>query len=155
VSPSINFDYEIEDLITIEPFVGLTYNYTGYNLQQNLNEEFVNYEWGLNATTYWPKNIVLGNDLNFTKLGNVSSDFDSSFLLWNVSLGYTFAKDKAVVKIKAYDLLDQNINTRRQTGNDFIQDTDQLILQRYFMLSFTYKFSKFGGKDPNKNNGFR
>ncbi len=155
VSPSVDFNYEIEDLVSIEPYIGLTYNFTGYNLQQNLNEEFVNYDFGLNATTYWPKNLVFGNDISFTKLGNVSADFDSSFLLWNASLGYTFAKDKAIVKIKAYDLLDQNINTRRQTGNDFIQDTDQLILQRYFMLSFTYKFSKFGGKDPNKKNRFR
>lgn len=154
ISPSINFNYEIEDLLSIEPFLGLTYNHTGYNLQQNRNEEFVNYDFGLSTTTYWPKNVVLGNDITFNKLGNISSDFDSTFLLWNLSLGYTFAKERAIVKLKAYDLLDQNINTRRQTGDDFIQDTDQLILQRYFMLSFTYKFSKFGGKDPNKSKQF-
>ena len=80
--------------------------------------------------------------------------FDSDFWLWNVSLGYTFADEKAIVKFKVYDLLDQNINTRRTTGDDFIQDTDQLILERYFKLSFTYKFSKFGGKDPSKSRRF-
>jgi hypothetical protein len=66
-----------------------------------------------------------------------------------MSLGYQFLKDNATLKFKVYDLLDQNIGTRRQTGDDFVQDTDQLILERYFMLSFTYKISKFGGKDPN------
>lgn len=149
-SPSIDFNYEIEELIDIEPVFGITHNITTYNLQQSLNEEFTNLDFGIELTTYWPKNVVFGNDVNFTKLGNVSSDFDSDFWLWNMSLGYTFADEKAIVKFKIYDLLDQNINTRRTTGDDFIQNTNQLILEQYFMLSFTYKFSKFGGKDPNK-----
>jgi hypothetical protein len=53
--------------------------------------------------------------------------------------------------VKVFDLLDQNVATRRFTGDDFIQDTQELVLQQYFMLSFTYKFSKFGGKDPNQS----
>jgi len=149
-SPSIDFDYQIEDLINIEPQFGITHNITTYNLQQSLDEKFTNLDFGLELTTYWPKNLVFGNDITYTKLGNISSDFDSDFWLWNISLGYTFAKEKAIVKFKVFDLLDQNINTRRTTGDDFIQDTNQLILEQYFMLSFTYKFSKFGGKDPNK-----
>lgn len=154
VSPSVSMNYGLEDLFSIEPELGLSYNFTNYNLQQSRDEEFVNLNFGLNTTTYWPKNVVWGNDITFTRLGNVSSDFESSFWLWNVSLGYTFADEKAIVKFQVYDLLDQNIDTRRQTGDDFIQDTNQLILTQYFMLSFTYKFSKFGGKDPNKKGGF-
>jgi len=153
-TPSIDFRYEIEDLINIEPEFGITHNITTYNLQQSLDEEFTNLNFGMELTTYWPKNVTFGNDINFTKLGNVSSDFDSDYLLWNVSLGYTFADEKAIVKLKAYDLLDQNINTRRATGDDFIQDTNQLILEQYFMLSFTYKFSKFGGKDSSRSRRF-
>lgn len=154
VSPSVNMNYGIEDLFSIEPELGLSYNFTNYNLQQSRDEEFVNLNFGLNTTTYWPKNVIWGNDITFTRLGNISSDFESSFWLWNVSLGYTFADEKAIVKFQVYDLLDQNIDTRRQTGDDFIQDTNQLILTQYFMLSFTYKFSKFGGKDPNKKGRF-
>lgn len=153
-SPSVDLNYEIEDLIDVEPRFGITHNITTYNLQQSLDEKFTNLDFGLELTTYWPKNVVFGNNISYTQLGNVSSDFDSDFWLWNVSLGYTFADEKAIVKFKVYDLLDQNINTRRTTGDDFIQDTDQLILERYFMLSFTYKFSKFGGKDPSKSRRF-
>ena len=71
------------------------------------------------------------------------------------SLGYKFLKDKATVKLKAYDILNQIIDTRRSITQDFVADTSSLVLQQYFMLSFTYKLSKFGGKDPNDNdNGF-
>jgi hypothetical protein len=154
VSPSIDISYEIDELLEITPELGLSYNFTTYNLQQTRNEEFVNYNLGLNTTSYWPKNVTWGNDITYTSLGNVSDDFDSTFLMWNMSLGYTFAEEKAILKVTVYDLLDQNINTRRTTGDDFIQDTNQLILTRYFMLGFTYKFSKFGGKDPNKDRRF-
>jgi hypothetical protein len=67
------------------------------------------------------------------------------------SLGYKFAGDKAIVKVTAYDILDQVISTRRVATQDYVLDTSDLVLQQYFMASFTYKFSKFGGTDPNKD----
>lgn len=149
VSPYLGVTYEKDQVITLNPGFGLDYNLRNYNINANRNEEFTNLNFSLQATTYWPKNVVFGNDLTYFKFGNVAADFRSTSLQWNMSLGYQFAKDNATLKFKVYDLLDQNIGTRRQTGDDFVQDTDQLILQRYFMLSFTYKFSKFGGKDPN------
>ena len=152
ISPSLNFYYELEDMFTLDPSFDISYNLTQYNLNQNQNQEFINYNFGLEAVTYWPENVIFGNDITFTQFGNVNPDFDNTSWLWNVSLGYTFADDRAIVKVKAYDLLNQNINTQRQTGDDFIQDTQQLILRQYFMLSFTYKFKKFGGKDPNRKN---
>ena len=47
-------------------------------------------------------------------------------------------------------MLNQNIDTRRTIGDDFIQDTSNLILTQYAMLSFTYKLDKFGGANPNE-----
>lgn len=152
ISPSLNFYYELEDMFTLDPSFDISYNLTQYNLNQNQNQEFINYNFGLEAVTYWPENVIFGNDITFTQFGNVNQGFDNTSWLWNVSLGYTFADDRAIVKVKAYDLLNQNINTQRQTGDDFIQDTQQLILRQYFILSFTYKFKKFGGKDPNRKN---
>ncbi|MFO7744467.1 MAG: outer membrane beta-barrel protein [Psychroflexus sp.] len=154
VSPYLGVTYEKDEVITLNPGFGLDYNLRNYNINANRNEEFTNLNFSLEATTYWPKNVVFGNDITYFKYGNVAADFRSTSLQWNMSLGYQFAKDNATLKFKVYDLLDENIGTRRQTGDDFVQDTDQLILERYFMLSFTYKFSKFGGKDPNSKRRF-
>lgn len=43
---------------------------------------------------------------------------------------------KGNLKLIAYDLLDQNINTRRTATEDYIQDTQGTVLKRYFMASF-------------------
>ena len=87
----------------------------------------------------------------YVRYGNVSPGFDNDSFVVIGSLGYKFAKDKAIVKLKAYDIFDQVIGTRRIATDDYVLDRSSLVLTRYFMLSFTYKFSKFGGADPNKN----
>ena len=64
-------------------------------------------------------------------------------------------KKKANLKVSAFDILNQNINTRRRTVEDFIQDFQSTVLRRYFMLGFTYKFDQFGGKKSNsRRTGF-
>jgi len=148
ISPGLRFTYEIPDLISLQPKVQFNYNNTVYDIFSNRNEDFTNTEIGLEATLFWPKNIIFGSDFTYFNYGNVSDAFESTSLFWNLSLGYQFLDEKATLKIKVYDVLDQNISTRRNTGDDFIQDTDQLILQRYAMLSFTYKLENFGGKKP-------
>ncbi|MCH8535370.1 MAG: outer membrane beta-barrel protein [Flavobacteriaceae bacterium] len=155
VSPSVSFTYERPDVFQINPKVQLNYNNTAYDIFSNRNEDFTNTELGLQSTLFWPKNFTFGNDLSYYRFGNVSDAFDSTSLMWNMSLGYQFLDDRATLKLIVYDLLKQNIATRRVTGEDFIQDVNQLILQRYAMLSFTYKFSRFGGMDgaPNTNKG--
>ena len=73
----------------------------------------------------------------------------------HLSLGLDIFKKKATIKVLAYDLLNQNTNVRRTTGEDFIQDFQGTVLQRYFMGSFTYKFDQFGGKKDRGSRFYR
>ena len=66
--------------------------------------------------------------------------------MWNASLGVKILKDKGLLKLKVFDLLNQNTSVSRYSNNDFISDTENLVLKQYFMLSFTYKVNKIGGK---------
>ncbi|SKB84675.1 CarboxypepD_reg-like domain-containing protein [Salegentibacter holothuriorum] len=145
VSPSIRLTYGIEELFDLNPSYELTYNSTKYDINANRNEDFINHRIGFEATSYWPKNVVFGNDISYNYFGNVSPGFDNTSLLWNMSLGYQFLNDDATLKVTVFDVLDQNIDTRRTIGDDFIQDSSSLILTQYAMLSFTYKLSNFGG----------
>lgn len=151
--PSASFTWAIEEYFSFNPGYQLSFTDTRYDINSNRNENFINHSISLEATTFWPKNVVLGNDISYNYFGNVSPGFDNTAFLWNVSLGYKFLKDNATLKLKVYDMLNENVNTQRIVGNDFVQDTQNLILRRYAMLSFTYKISKFGGKDPNEGRG--
>ncbi len=153
IRPSANFTYGIEDYFSFNPGYQLAYTESNYDINAERNESFTNHTFSLEATTFWPKNVVFGNDVSFTYFGNLSEGFDKTALLYNISLGYKFLKDNATLKVKVYDLLNENVASQRIAGDDFIQDTESLILRRYAMLSFTYKISKFGGKDPNARSG--
>ena len=151
ISPGIQLTYSIDELLDINPRYNLNYNDVTYNISSGRDQNYINQTLSLETTTYWPRNVVFGNDISYNKYGNVSPGFDDTSLLWNMSLGYQFLKDNATLKVKVYDLLDQNVDTRRLIGDDYVQDVNNLVLQRYGMLSFTYKFSSFGGgKGPKQ-----
>ena len=153
ISPSIRLGYNYDDKVEINPRYELSYNLSNYDISNGREEEYLNHTVALEATSYWPENVVYGNDIAFTSYGSVAPGFDPTSLLWNMSLGYKFLDDNATLKVKVYDLLNENVSTRRIIGEDHVQDVQELILEQYFMLSFTYKISKFSGKDPNRRGG--
>ncbi|MFD2696559.1 outer membrane beta-barrel protein [Mesonia sediminis] len=144
LSPSIKLDVDFTDILQLTPYYELNLRNAKYSLPTRNNERFVNHEIGVEVTSFWPKNLIFGNDIAYQRLGNVSPGFTNNFILWNMSLGYQFFDEKATFKVKVFDVLDQNIATRRQTGEDFIQDTQELVLERYLMFSLTFKLDKFG-----------
>lgn len=153
-SPRITTNFNFNELIEIEPGYSLSFNSTKYNIDTFDDISFTSHNAELKTTAYWPKNIIWGNDIRYNYNGNVGADFDKDALFWNMSLGVQLFKQQTTLKVLAYDLLNQNINTRRSTGQDFIQDNQGTVLQRYFMLSFTYKFDQFGGKKSREGNRF-
>jgi len=50
-------------------------------------------------------------------------------------------------------VLKQNKSISRSVTETYIEDVQSQVLQRYFMLTFTYKLKNFG-KAPVRNNNF-
>ncbi len=146
ITPRISTTFNYLELIEIEPGYDISYNNTKYNIDRLDDVEFISHTATFRTTTYWPENVVWGNDINYNYNGNVSDEFDKDALFWNMSLGYQFFKKKATFKVLAYDLLNQNNNVRRTTGADYIQDYQSTVLTQYFMASLSFKFDQFGGK---------
>ena len=86
----------------------------------------------------------------------LSQNYNQDYILWNCALGYKFLKDhKGDIRLSVFDVLNQNKNIQRSVSNTYIQDTQTNVLQRYFMLIFTYNL-KVSKKNipptPPKNN---
>ncbi len=145
ISPRISTAFNYKELIGIEPEYGIVFGSASYNLAGMDNVDYVSHNAKLRTTTYWPKNLIWGNDVTYSYNGNVGPGFDKDAIFWNMSLGVELFKKSTNLKVLAYDLLNQNINTRRTTGDDYIQDFQGTVLQRFFMLNLTNKFDQFGG----------
>lgn len=147
LSPSLELNYNYKEIVELVPSYGVNWNRVLYDIDTFEDATFVSHQLGLRTTTFWPKNLVFGNDLTYSYNPNVGGAFDSSAALWNVSLGLKMLKDRGLLKLKAYDILNQRINTARTVTADYIQDFQSNVLQRYLMLSFTYKVNQIGGKN--------
>lgn len=152
--PRISTSFNYKELLEIEPEYTLSFGSAKYNVSELADVNYISHTAKLKTTTYWPQNIIWGNDVSYNYNGNVGSAFDKDALFWNMSLGVQFFKKNVTLKVLAYDLLNQNINTRRSSGQDFIQDFQGTVLQRYFMCSVTFKFDQFGG-EKSKGGGIR
>src|SRR5690606_23525055 len=155
ISPSGSFTWEYGELLTVEPSYNFNYNesrYTNYSIDKTSN---FRHTFKILTTSYWPKNIVFGNDFGYTYNSNIADGFRKSFWLWNSSIGYNFMKDKMTFKVKVYDLLDQNVGTMRTITDSYIQDVENTVLKRYVMFSLSCKLDKFGGKGGPEGPGGR
>ena len=60
----------------------------------------------------------------------------------------------ATIALEGKDLLNQHQSIMRTETAQAVTDTENYILGRYAMLTFTYKFTTFaGGKTPTVNSG--
>ncbi len=146
IDPDVEFTWSIEELITVTPSYTFEYNKTSFTNYFIDETDFFRHNAKMEITTYWPKKVVFGSDFGYTYNSNIADGFKKDFYLWNLSLGYQFYEDKFTAKVKMYDVLNQNIGTRRTVSPTGITDTEDTVLQQYLMFSLSYKLEKFGGK---------
>ncbi len=60
-------------------------------------------------------------------------------------VGKKFQKEqKGELKFSVFDLLKQNKSISRTVTETYVEDIQSQVLQRYFLLTFTYKLKNFG-----------
>ncbi|MDR7209492.1 outer membrane beta-barrel protein [Flavobacterium piscis] len=143
VSPKVNVTYEYGDLLIISPSYDLSYNETKYENSSRDATSNVIHRINLQTTSYWPQNLIFGNDFGYTYNSNISSNFKKDFYLWNTSLSYGFFDKKVYAKVKVYDVLNQNLSATRTISATSIRDEENTVLKRYVMFSLSYKIGNF------------
>jgi hypothetical protein len=98
--------------------------------------------------------ITIRNDFLHEYYSGFSDDFDSNFVLWNLSVGKRVFKDqKGEVSIVAYDILKQNNSLSRNVTEVYVEDVQTNVLQQYFLFKFSYNLRNFDVPVPE--DGFR
>lgn len=147
VTPRVYFSYDYGELLTIAPSYNLSYNESRYSNSSLDASSNVVHRINIQTTNYWPKNWIFGNDFGYTYNSNISNDFKKDFYLWNTSLSYSFFDKKMSIKVKVYDILNQNLSATRTISPTTIRDEQNTVLKRYAMFSLAYKLGSFSGKE--------
>lgn len=113
-------------------------------LQTSLNSRFTNQNSRFRIQVQPWKGLVLQTDINHQLFKGLSGGFNNNFLLWNAGIGYKFLKKKAAeIRFTAFDLLKQNNSLNRNITETYYEDVQTNVLQRYYMLTFTYNLRAF------------
>jgi hypothetical protein len=151
LTPNFGYQFSLDTTIDIHLTARVNINQAKYSLQPQLNNRFFQQVYGLDITNFLPKGFVLNNTLDYTINTGRADGFNTSVPFWNISLAKSFLKHKkGELKFTVLDVLNQNIGVNRTANQNFIQDTRYNVLQRYFLLSFSYRLNKSaGGNGPN------
>lgn len=133
-----------KEILDISLGAEVSHNISRYSVSTDFNQTFFN-------QTYYADLQV-----NFAKSWAIESVFDvdiysaESFAgaqiipVWKASLSKFILEERGEFKFFAGDLLNQNIRINRSSSFNYIQEQKVRSLGRYFLVSFTWKISKFG-----------
>ncbi|WP_397361926.1 outer membrane beta-barrel protein [Olleya sp. R77988] len=152
-TPNFGVDYTMKDVFEFKPRYRVTFTKNKYDLESFEDRNFTSHYVDFRTAFFLPKNFEWRNDITYNYNPNIADGFQKSEWFWNASVAYSVLKDKGLLTLKVYDLLNQNTNARRTATQDFIEDKQSTVLKQYFMLNFSWKFNSLGSKGETGNGG--
>lgn len=128
------------------------------SVQDRANRNVHTYGGTAYATYNAPFGLVLSSDLNYAATSGYSEGYDSRTWMWNASIGYQFLSGRnATISLKAYDILGQRSNIRRNVTANYIEDSRYNSVTRYVMATISYRFTTFASRSdmPEDRNSHR
>ncbi|AFM05163.1 hypothetical protein Fleli_2810 [Bernardetia litoralis DSM 6794] len=139
---SSNINEKIDFGITYK----LGYTIVDNSIQPEADNNYMTHSLEFRNLFLFKKGFLWQNDITYQSYNGLSDSFNQDYLLWSMSVGKRFLKDeRGELKLTVFDLLNQNNSISRSVTETYVEDTQTQVLQRYFMLSFTYMIRNFKG----------
>jgi len=152
IGPNITYSFSKDDVVDIDVSAGIRFNAAKYSLQPALNTNYTRQDYGITITNYLPWGFSLHNDFKYVINTGRTGGYNTSIPLWNASLAKAVMKNKrGEIKLSVADLLNKNTGITRSSNLGYIVDEKYNVLQRYFLLSFTYSLNKSNSKGGGPN----
>ncbi|TXK45787.1 outer membrane beta-barrel protein [Pontibacter qinzhouensis] len=114
--------------------------------REGANNNFFNQSTQLRASVSFWKGLVYRTELAHQLNAGLSSGYNTSFTLWNMSLSKKMLKNqRGELSLSVNDVLGENLSIQRNINTNYIEDVQSTVLQRFFMMTFSYNIRKFGG----------
>ena len=122
-------------------------NTTKYSLASLDDRKTNTLSVNMNGRNYFFEDLSLGYDASQVINSGYSYSSNTNPTLVSVFLEYRFLKgNTANIRVQGFDLLNQNTGISRDVFDNEIVDRQTNRLARYFLMTFSYRIRKYGGK---------
>jgi hypothetical protein len=154
IDPNLEITRSFRDKFDLTLSGGFTYSKAKYSIQSALNNNYLTQDYGVDVGWQLPKSFYLSTDFRYTITSQRAEGFNAKVPLWNASISKQFLKfNRGEIKIRVYDLLNENQAIVRTTNSNYIEDQNNRVLQRYFLLGFTYSLNKMAANAGGPGRG--
>lgn len=142
------------DWLEVNAHSAIRYNHSRSTSSEAHDLDTYTFNYGLSAVMNLPWGMTFGTDCGaYSRRGYADASMNTNQVLWNLSLSQRFLpKNNLILSLRASDILNQRDNINRSLSETARTDSRSEMVRRYVMLSLTYKFGKFGGKQKKKKN---
>lgn len=137
INQLLNANWSYKKLLEINSILNVEYSGSRYQNTVSSYLDYLSYKLYTSINAYLPLGINIGTAANYNE--NTSKDYT----VINCWISTTMLpKKKLQLKAYVYDLFKQNQSIRVQQATTFTEQTETVLLGRYFMASATYFFGK-------------
>lgn len=147
LSPSASIGFNWNDNIEFRPSYRLYISQANYKHVDLPSLYAPNHNFDAEFIARWPQKFVWETNMSYRENPGAMPGMPKNNALWNAGLTYSLLKDdRGLLRLSIYDILNNNKDYYRQASQNYIIDHRSNILQRYFLLTFTYNFRTMGEK---------
>ncbi len=152
VNPRLGLTYNYKERFDMSASARFGYNKIKYSLEPSFDDHYWRNTYEVDATINLPLNIAVNNEFSYSINTGRSQGYNKNVALWNAAITKgLFKYNRGSLKLSVFDLLNQNIGISRNANLNYIEDARYKVLNRFYMMSFTYNLRKAGNSGPQIN----
>jgi hypothetical protein len=147
--PSIRLSYDKDTTFDISVSFNPDYNLNTSSIRTDIRTKYWTFEQTLDAGLSLPLGFRIRTSIEWNIRQRLdASERNNNIFRWNAELNKSFLKDRSLVlKLSAYDILNQNAGYQRYSGSDMITENTYNNIRRYFMINLIWNFTKTAAVD--------
>jgi len=135
----LNYDNKFD----LNPSINISPRITTYQDVDYPRVNYVSRGFSLPVNVRGVKHWVFEANYDYTYNPLATQGFQRTMNIVNLAVTRLFQfRDRGEIKLSCYDLFDQNVSVYRYATGNTTADVQSLVLKRYFLLTYAYRFTK-------------
>ena len=137
---SMGLRYSLNDAVELNCEGEMNFSRSKYSLDPDANSRLTEKYYSFGAEFTLPKDFELETDISHSSWSGNAAGYGDPYWDWN--LVATKSVKSVSFSLELFNILNQDSEYNHSAAEDYVLDTFQNRLGRYFLLKFTYRFGK-------------